>query len=76
MRKNIVAGNWKMNNDATQTTALINDLNNIQVSEKLKEIYPGRIRVSDPINPPKSCLNYNKKRYRADSLIRYFRRRS
>jgi archaemetzincin len=43
---------------------------------KLKEIYPGRIRVSDPINPPKSCLNYNKKRYRADSLIRYFRRRT
>ena len=27
MRNNIVAGNWKMNNDATQTTALINDLN-------------------------------------------------
>ena len=26
MRNNIVAGNWKMNNDATQTTALINDL--------------------------------------------------
>lgn len=43
---------------------------------KLKEIYPGRIVVSDPINPPKSCLNYNKKRYRADSLIRYFRRRT
>ena len=27
MRNNIVAGNWKMNNDATQTTTLINDLN-------------------------------------------------
>lgn len=27
MRNNIVAGNWKMNNDATQTQALINDLN-------------------------------------------------
>ena len=27
MRNNIVAGNWKMNNDATQTTELINDLN-------------------------------------------------
>ena len=27
MRNNIVAGNWKMNNDATQTNALINDLN-------------------------------------------------
>jgi triosephosphate isomerase len=27
MRNNIVTGNWKMNNDATQTTALINDLN-------------------------------------------------
>ena len=27
MRNNIVAGNWKMNNYATQTTALINDLN-------------------------------------------------
>lgn len=26
MRKNIVAGNWKMNNNATQTKALINDL--------------------------------------------------
>ena len=26
-KKPIVAGNWKMNNDATQTTALINDLN-------------------------------------------------
>ena len=27
MRNNIVAGNWKMNNDTTQTTELINDLN-------------------------------------------------
>ena len=27
MRNNIVAGNWKMNNDATQTRVLINDLN-------------------------------------------------
>ena len=27
MRNNIVAGNWKMNNDATQTAELINDLN-------------------------------------------------
>ncbi|MGB1501869.1 MAG: triose-phosphate isomerase [Flavobacteriaceae bacterium] len=27
MRNNIVAGNWKMNNDATQTKSLINDLN-------------------------------------------------
>lgn len=27
MRNNIVAGNWKMNNDATQTQTLINDLN-------------------------------------------------
>ncbi|MFY0603220.1 MAG: triose-phosphate isomerase [Flavobacteriaceae bacterium] len=26
MRKNIVAGNWKMNNNATQTSALIHDL--------------------------------------------------
>ena len=26
MRKNIVAGNWKMNNDVAQTEALINDL--------------------------------------------------
>jgi triosephosphate isomerase len=26
MRKNIVAGNWKMNNDLTQTEALLNDL--------------------------------------------------
>ena len=26
MRKNIVAGNWKMNNDLTQTKALLNDL--------------------------------------------------
>ncbi|WP_397362120.1 triose-phosphate isomerase [Olleya sp. R77988] len=27
MRKNIVAGNWKMNNDLSQTEALISDLN-------------------------------------------------
>ena len=27
MRNNIVAGNWKMNNDATQTKSLIHDLN-------------------------------------------------
>ena len=27
MRNNIVAGNWKMNNDATQTAELINNLN-------------------------------------------------
>ena len=26
MRKNIVAGNWKMNNDLAQTTSLLNDL--------------------------------------------------
>ena len=28
MRKNIVAGNWKMNNDLPQTEALITDLKN------------------------------------------------
>ena len=28
MRKKIVAGNWKMNNDGAQTAALVSDLKN------------------------------------------------
>lgn len=46
------------------------------VASKLKAIYPGRIIVSEPINPPKSCLSSTKKRYSADSLISYLRTRS
>ena len=41
------------------------------VAEQLKEIYSGDIIVNNAIPFPKNALNHNKKRYRADSLIRY-----
>lgn len=41
------------------------------IAEQLKEVYSGDIIVNNPIPFPKNALNYNKKRYRADSLIRY-----
>ena len=36
MRQNIVAGNWKMNNNATQTKALVNDLKRALKEELIK----------------------------------------
>jgi archaemetzincin len=41
------------------------------VAEQLKEIYSGDIIINNSIPLPKKALNYNKTRYRADSLIRY-----
>lgn len=41
------------------------------VAEKLKEIYTGAIVINHSIPLPQKALNLNKKRHRADSLIRY-----
>jgi len=44
------------------------------IAQQLKEIYSGEVTVKNAISLPKHALNYNKKRYRADSLIRYLGR--
>lgn len=41
------------------------------IAQQLKEIYSGEVTVNNAIPLPQHALNYNKKRYRADSLIRY-----
>jgi len=46
------------------------------VSKELGKIYSGNITVNQPIPIPASALNYNKTRYRADSLIAYLGRKT
>lgn len=41
------------------------------IAEQLKEIYSGEVVVNNTIPLPNIALNYNRTRYRADSLIRY-----
>ena len=38
MRKKIIAGNWKMNNDLDQTIKLINELKNLITDSKIEII--------------------------------------
>lgn len=41
------------------------------IAQQMKEIYSGEVIVKNIIPLPQHALNYNKTRYRADSLIRY-----
>ena len=41
------------------------------VADQLKEIYSGDIIIKNSIQLPPKAFNFKKKRYRADSLIRY-----
>jgi archaemetzincin len=46
------------------------------VEQELKKIYSGPIVVNEPIALPSSALNSSKKRYRADSLIKYLSKKT
>jgi triosephosphate isomerase len=59
MRKNIVAGNWKMNNNATQTKALINDLKGalVKVSANCRVlISPTSINLTSAVEATKGSV--------------------
>ncbi len=59
MRKNIVAGNWKMNNNATQTKTLINDLKNVLIAEEVNcrvLISPTSINLSAAVDQTKDSI--------------------
>ena len=50
MRKKIVAGNWKMNNDGAQTAALVSDLKN-QIKTLANYVRSSRQQEGHAIQP-------------------------
>jgi archaemetzincin len=78
IEKNSIAG--KKEKNEKRATIIIQPLGDFPqsqttiVSKELEKIYSGTVVVNNPIPIPKNALNYNKSRYRADSLISYLSR--